>query len=55
MPDTDERMSYRVTVDPDFGMSRMFAMLGEQAGYEIGVFRSREAAAGWLRYRQPAA
>lgn len=55
MPDKDERMSYRVTVDTESGTSRMFAMPGKQADYEIGVFRSRQAAAGRLRTRQPAA
>ena len=35
--------------DIEYGTSRMFAMLGEQAGYTIGVFRSRATAEAWLR------
>jgi hypothetical protein len=47
-PSAGRRWACVVSSDVMYGISRMFEVLAEKAGVEIGVFRDMDEAVGWL-------
>ena len=47
------RTAIVVATDVDYGVSRMFSLLGERPGLELEVFREFDAATRWLGQASP--